>query len=59
MYNDGGTPKRCRRDANDAIVLQGDWCSTTNMPAASGCADSFALGAQFAASAVEITGVCP
>lgn len=58
MYNDGGTPKRCKRDAADAIVLQGDWCAITDAPADAGCADSFALGATFAASGVQITGVC-
>lgn len=60
MYHDGGSPKRCKRDANQAIVLQGDWCSTTNSAATAGCADSFALGATFAASAVTIKpDVCP
>lgn len=54
---DGGEPNRCKRDASGAIELKGDFCSTTL--SAGGCADSFMLGATFAASAVEITGDCP
>jgi hypothetical protein len=55
--SDGGMPQRCQKDPNGAIIAQGDWCSTTNT--AGGCADSYALGATFAASAVQINGICP
>ena len=41
---------------DDAIVLQGDWCSTTNSEG--GCRDAFRLGGELAASAVKITGDC-
>lgn len=50
--------KVCARDANGAIVYQGDWCATTNMAADAACKDAVKLGAKFAASAVKITGDC-
>ncbi|WP_063796624.1 hypothetical protein [Chondromyces crocatus] len=53
---DGATPNRCARDANGAIVLKGDFCSTTGT--AGGCQDAFSLSATFAASAVDISGIC-
>jgi len=54
---DSGMPTaKCKRDANGKIEATGDWCSTTN--SAGGCNDSFELGADFAASAVKITGDC-
>lgn len=49
--DDGATPKRCPKTG-----VKGDWCSTTNT--AGGCADSYHLGATFAASAVTISGDC-
>jgi hypothetical protein len=57
MYGDMGDPQRCTRDMNGAIVLQGDWCSTTN--SAGGCADSFQLQARVAASAASVRSDCP
>lgn len=51
------TMKHCKRDANNVITSMGDWCSTTD--SAGGCMDAFKLGADFAASAVKITGDCP
>lgn len=54
---DGGMPKKCARDGNGAIVAKGDWCSETN--AAGGCEDAMKLGAEFAASAVKVSGDCP
>ena len=57
-FGDGGTPvNRCRRDMNGAIILEGDWCSTSNM--AEDCKDSFRLQARFAASAATIRDNCP
>ena len=57
-YGDGQAPiARCRRDETGAIALAGDWCSTTD--SADGCRDAFRLGADFAASAVVISGDCP
>lgn len=53
MYVDQG---KCKRDAGNKIVFQGDWCDTTN--SAGGCKDSVVLGADFAASAVTATGDC-
>lgn len=53
---DGGTPKKCSRDMNGAIVAKGDWCSTDDM--AGSCQDAYKLGAQFAAAAVKINGDC-
>lgn len=58
-YGTGGSPNVCARDGMGNIVLQGDWCAGTNAAASGTCADAFALGATFSASAVDITGVCP
>jgi hypothetical protein len=55
---DVGDVKRCTRDANNKIILKGDWCSTSNTAATTDCADAFQLGATFAASAVKISGDC-
>lgn len=57
-YASGADPDTCKRDENDQIIVKGDWCSSTNSPATADCADAFALGGEFAASAVEITGLC-
>jgi hypothetical protein len=59
MYGDGMMPNRCLRDANGAILLEGDWCAGTDSAATAMCKDAFALGAKFSASAVDITGICP
>lgn len=57
--DDGGaTIKKCKRDAAGAITSKGDWCSTTDKAADAACSDAFKLGADFAASAVKITGDC-
>lgn len=53
---DGAKPAHCKRDANGKLIAKGDWCDATN--SAGGCQDSFQLGADFAASAVKITGDC-
>jgi hypothetical protein len=53
------TPKRCKRDESGAIALRGNWCSSTDSEATPSCADAFKLEASFAASAVEISGLCP
>ena len=53
------TMKHCKRDANNVITSKGDWCAATDAAADANCADAFKLGADFAASAVEITGDCP
>lgn len=58
-YGNGGAPNTCKRDENGQIMLKGDWCSATNSAATAECADAFALGGEFAASAVKITGLCP
>ncbi|MCC6554352.1 MAG: hypothetical protein IT372_15325 [Polyangiaceae bacterium] len=58
-YGDGASPvSHCARDAGGVINLKGDWCAATNSAATADCNDAFALGAEFAASAVEITGIC-
>ena len=58
--SDNGTPDaHCTRDANMKIQFKGDWCDATNAAADASCADSVALGADFAASAVKISGGCP
>lgn len=49
-----GQNGRCKRDANDNIVLQGDWCSATNQPATPGCADALRFEGSFAASGVAM-----
>jgi hypothetical protein len=50
-YGDQGTPiEKCKRDAGNKIVLQGDWCSTTNDAS---CKDAMRLTANFSASAVK------
>jgi hypothetical protein len=43
---------KCARDANNAIIAKGDYCSVTKT--AGGCGDSFWLASTFAASAVTI-----
>lgn len=52
----GSTPGpdnlHCKRDANNKIAFQGDFCSTSKT--AGGCADSYWMAATFAASAVKI-----
>jgi hypothetical protein len=54
-YGDGMTPvQHCKRDTANAIVFQGDWCSTTNMAKMTGCADSVALAGSYAASGIKI-----
>ncbi|AUX42934.1 hypothetical protein SOCE26_043740 [Sorangium cellulosum] len=57
-YGTGEMPNTCKRDENGQIVLKGDWCSATNAPATEDCADAYALAADYAASGVEITGLC-
>jgi hypothetical protein len=59
MYGDMGSPNKCKRDADMKIVFKGDWCEATNMAADATCTDSAKLGAQFAASAVKVSGKCP
>jgi hypothetical protein len=48
--------KYCKKNADNTIAEQGDYCSTTQSAATDGgtCADSFWLAATFAASAVNI-----
>lgn len=60
MYGTGASPNVCKRDAGtNEILLKGDWCAATNAAADATCMDAFALGAEFAANAVEISGICP
>ncbi len=56
-HGDGGSPEHCTRDGNDEIILQGDWCSTTD--SAGGCTDAFRMTATIAASAAELRSDCP
>ena len=51
--------KVCKRDANNKIVFQGDWCAATNSAATATCADAISLGATFAASSVALKTNCP
>jgi hypothetical protein len=44
---------QCQR-TNGVIDFRGDWCSATNGPATSTCADAVLVKADFAASAVQI-----
>jgi hypothetical protein len=44
----------CAKAASGQILFQGDWCSTTNGPATSTCADAVQVVASFAASGVTI-----
>jgi hypothetical protein len=46
----------CKRDASNAILYKGGWCSTTNQPATPTCADAEHLSGSFAASSVLIKG---
>jgi len=52
QYGDGGTPNKCKRDANNKIIAEGEYCDATKM--AGDCKDSVVLGATFAASAVQM-----
>jgi hypothetical protein len=57
-YGDGGMPvERCARDAMNNIILEGDWCLTTD--SAGGCADAFVLKAELAASGAALRSDCP
>ncbi len=58
MYGDP-TGKVCKRDGNNKIVFQGDWCAATNSAATATCADAISLGATFAASSVPVKTNCP
>ena len=49
----GGVLK-CKRDASNKIVFQGDWCSATDQAANLTCADSMRFSSTFAAQAVQI-----
>ncbi|APR87632.1 hypothetical protein A7982_12981 [Minicystis rosea] len=53
-FGTGSQPVKCKRGANNQIVLQGDWCSATNQPASPGCADAMRFEGTFAASGVKI-----
>jgi hypothetical protein len=44
----------CKRDANNKILYQGDWCAATDAPATNGCADAVRLSASFSARATAI-----
>lgn len=57
-YGTGASPNTCKRDANGKILLQGDWCSSTNAAATAECADAFVLSGEYTASAVQITENC-
>jgi hypothetical protein len=59
MYGNGMSPNKCKRDADMKIVFKGDWCEATNGAADAMCSDSAKLGAEFAASAVKVSGKCP
>ncbi len=54
QYGDGQSPAHCKRGAGNAIVFQGDWCSSTDQPAAAGCADAARFAGTFAASGTAI-----
>lgn len=58
MYGDGMSPNKCKRDAMGVIEFKGDWCAATNAAADGMCSDSAKLGAEFAASAVKVSGDC-
>jgi hypothetical protein len=45
----------CKRDSSSNIVLQGDWCSTTDAAAANGCADAMRVSFSYAAGSVHFT----
>lgn len=53
-WGTGGSGATCKRDANGAILFQGDWCSATNQPATAGCADALRFAGSFAASGTTI-----
>jgi hypothetical protein len=53
-YGDGASPEKCKRDALDKIVFQGDWCSATNTAAGLGCADALSTAFTYAASSIKI-----
>ncbi len=46
---------RCKRDAGNKILLQGDFCAATNQAAQPGCADAVEVAATFAASGVKMS----
>jgi hypothetical protein len=54
-YGEGASTKKCKRNAGK-IVLEGDWCSTSN--SAGGCKDAMRLTAELAASAVKLRSDC-
>ena len=54
MTPNGANTAVCKRDEGGKILYQGNWCATTNMAAAGGCADAEPLTANFAASSIKI-----
>jgi hypothetical protein len=59
-FGDGGMPvTKCKRGADTKILLTGDWCGETNMPATADCKTAFKLGATFSASAAKMAATCP
>jgi hypothetical protein len=55
QYGDGTKPvQKCKRDANNQIVFEGDWCAATNQAASPSCADAVRVAATFAAQAVQV-----
>lgn len=52
--SDPNDQTHCPRDKNGNVTATGDFCSKTDMPATSDCADSYWLAATFAASAAKI-----
>ncbi|MFO0551707.1 MAG: hypothetical protein U0271_25200 [Polyangiaceae bacterium] len=63
QYVDQAT-KKCQRDANNAIVYQGDWCQGAmegdpGGPADASCADAMQLQATFAAAGATLRTDCP
>jgi hypothetical protein len=58
-YGDGGSPNKCKRDANGKIIFKGDWCASTDMAATAACYDAMHVQAGFAASGVRTNGNCP
>jgi hypothetical protein len=44
----------CKRDGNNTIIFQGDWCTASNSPATDSCSDALRFSATFAAQGVNI-----
>ncbi len=57
-YGTDESPQRCKRNGDDTIEFQGDWCSATDAAADGDCKDAVKFVASFAANGVKAASGC-